>query len=274
MTTLARWMVLAALVLVMGGPAFGQEDETPRGQDRFCWGGRVHDPALLERQLENAVVRMQISRDFPGAEALLYEIWMKSTAIKGFSNQPDLMVRIALARSELYEIQGRVAEALATLDRLLLDPADPRWAKHRDELFLASVALHAREDFGLLDVRVVLRRNELKKRGDPAIQGLEETIRENVEDGDFQLVYAVGSRAIPILSEIVLERPDDLPKDYRWDPLFHLIKLGERHAADLILRNFDKGGYAWHQRIIRAMDRQQVLEDAEKSSLFLVPEWL
>ncbi|MCZ6597216.1 MAG: tetratricopeptide repeat protein, partial [Planctomycetota bacterium] len=282
MTTFARWMVLAALALGLGGPAFGQKEAAPRGQDRFGWSGRVQDPATLERQLEDAVVRM-INRDFAGAEAILDEIWMRSTALQSFSNQPDLMVRIALARSELYETQGRMAEALATLDRLLLDPADPRWAEHRDELVLASEAFHAKEDFGLLDVRVVVRRNELKKRGDPAIQGLEETIRANVEAGDFRLVWAVGARAIPILSEIVLEDPDNLTASIQADPLKDLIALGERHAADLILRNFDKGGYAWHQRIIRAMKQQDVLENDEKWSgdpqattgrTFLVPAWL
>ncbi len=278
-----RILVVAVLAAVAGAQEVPRS--IPHGSEQTADLG-PQQMRQLHDTVDEALVRIRVGREFQAAESMLNGVWLQAVSVKPFEGQRELLVDVALARSELFEAQGQVELAGEATRYLLLNANAPRWKTRMERLVPASAELIALTNKTSMHPRLEARRRELFERSRKADAGdqesLETILRDHIETRNFKFVTEIGARAVPVLADVVLERPNEFPTVVHEDPLFFLVMLGERQAAELILRNIDAGGYAWHQRIIRAMELHDVLAMDEKwgdrpragaPRPCLVPEW-
>ncbi|MEM7306396.1 MAG: HEAT repeat domain-containing protein [Planctomycetota bacterium] len=246
----------------------------------------AQDVADLRRRVAELRVLARAGR-LPDAQvAALDRIWAYACATGGFEGQDELLAEVALARSEQHEAAGRMDAALYAAVYLLMRD-DQAFAKERAASFIAAPsALLALEQEVVNVEQLRTRRRWLESVGGHNIaqqstEDLDASVQAHIESGNFQLVVEIGARSVPALEQAVLGDLNDFPSSVGEDPLYYLIRLGERRAAKLVLSNIDRGGYLWHLRIVRALEQASVLETPDSWGTQVgdaptparVPEW-
>ncbi len=104
-------------------------------------------------------------------------------------------------------------------------------------------------------------------------------VSEAFANGHYRTIAEIGDPAQPTFAALIFETADVFPDNVGVDPLYELLKINEARAAQLLLENLHVGGYLWKRRIVRIMDRRDVLNNegtwsSEEPYICLEPEWL
>jgi HEAT repeat protein len=185
--------------------------------------------------------------EYPGRWELLVDLRMEFGKLCVEAGCPEL-------------ITGTYSRSLLLPDGMFVDPY---------ELVPASAELLAQDAVALASPRLAAFIAELQSPGAPqAAQqpspapGIEDAVREALARANSELILELGSRATPVLEEIIRADLDAFPQDFRSDPLVSLLEIRELKGAELILELWDRGGFLFKKRVIRAMVQAKVLEDS------------
>ena len=287
MTTMqAMWTAL----LLMGAALTARADETPpellplqeaEQEEVYGWSGEAPDVDELLGRIAAAGVVARADGDYDRAEEMLDEVWLRATAIKGFPRQTQLLVQIALARAELYRMQGKQEQAVRATEELLIKSADAaRFAGYRKNLEAANEALLARAVKAANDpILIQLRAELLDQRESTDHDSLAKIVRNAYANQDFNVIVEIGAPAQPAFADEIVADADTFPPSINADPLIYLLQMNEGRAAEILLANLDAGGYLWKRRIVRAMDVGNVMNNpgtwsSDQPYVCLEPEWL
>lgn len=236
-------------------------------------------PKACYERIANASVLLAVEGNGAAAEQVLREVWLRCSTNNAFTGQDDLLVQVAIARAKLFQSQGRHAEALRASQQLIPQKTDiPKFVELREKLELADKADLIRAANLANDPRLVKLRQELSQ-ADERVDPLATIVYNAYFAGEFFTIVEIGPPAQPAFMAEILKDLGTLPPDTTRDPLFYFIRMNERRAAELLLANLNAGGYLWRRRIIRCMERINVLQNkgtwsSQLPSVCLEPEWL
>ena len=300
---LGRLVGLVLAMVLAGQAAAGQDRDE---QSPVSWAGplkykidgdaTIHTPpppltmeriVPMRQRVAELRIRARAGQLTERETAELDRCWAMASSSPPRPGQDTLLAEVLLARSEQLESLGRLQEALDVTTRPLMAWSHPLVAAQPDSFVPAPSDVLALGDRVAQGELVQARQDALRQQlgaslGSSEDAGLDRGVRQAIAIGDFALVVEIGTRAVPVLEQVVLENLGDFPSDVGRDPLFYLVMLAERHAALTILEHIDGGGYAWHQRIVRAMEDQNVLNPDEAwggreseagPRVCRVPEW-
>ncbi len=283
---IAGFMVWTMAVLVASG-AFGQEIGAPETgitrpvqQPKFyAWAGAPPSPAECDKRLAKVKAMIEVDANYAQAEADLHEIWVMSTASRGFKGQGELLVEVAVARANLYKLLGQNEKAIEATQNVLLKKQDfePYYADH-SQFAQAGKPMAMLAASAVNDPRLASLRTKLETV-DSDSDSLNRIVRHAFDRGDYDLIVEIGEPAQRTFVDYILTEANTMPAVVNQDPLLHLLRINEQRAAELLLANLDAGGYLWKRRIIRAMNAGGVLRNSgtwsnERPFVCLEPEWL
>lgn len=289
--------ILGPVLVVLGGLTHGTQPvartlvanpaRTAQETPRFVWTGRVRtaDGALREESLgaehgarlskEIAAIRVKINvdRKLDEARADLVDLSIRASR-GGYAERNQVLIDLVLAEIELAAANGVPTRAPYVLFTPLPTSRDSSYY----ELAPASEAdcKLARDVLG--DPRVVQAQTALADvRGTTtaAFAG-EDKVTAIVEDalqrGDVSLSASLGERAVPVLVARIEASLEDFPPRVR-DPLDHLTIIHGGRAAELVAKNYAKGGPIWKARVLRLMNGAGVFEAHTPGAPLTMPTW-
>jgi HEAT repeat protein len=235
-------------------------------------GKRAAHPAAKARAIElrerlaAIELSIRVDRKLEDARRDLDELWMRAARKDRFAERAAVLAEIAVARAKLLLELGDRDAALAALGHALPDAGDR--ARLTDfELVAADADALADEEQALADPRVAeLRRVISAPKPAPAAAralsglgytgagdaGIEETVRAAfAANGDPQIIEQIGTRAVPILEQLVVSNLDQFAAKNLEDPYYWLEKLAPTRAAEVTLAHYDEGGFFWKKRVLR-----------------------
>jgi HEAT repeat protein len=252
---------------VEASPSQGESAATngePRAQ-------RTNPRATAEAHLkELAAIQLsiEIDRKLDEASTRLDELWVRAASRTAYVARFDVLQSIALARSALEERRGRKDAALAAVEHLLPGEAIRAALGERyelepapDELATEARGFLAAPPFEAVRSRLRSRPQAPQQGGRNAETSIEANVRAWLSANEVKPIREIGTRAVPALEKIVLENLDGFAMEAGTDPLTLLFELDEARGARLALEQFDKGGFFWRKRILRSMERANVLTD-------------
>lgn len=247
----------------------------------YAWNGKAPDAKQAGRELADALVLLIADNDVVEAKERIDRIWVQATAASGFEGQEQLLVNVALARVRVFVRLGDPDAALQASEHLLLRERDiKRFGELTANIKKADKAVRA------VALKAAANAKLMKAQASFAAQNkeaealsLERVVRQRYAVGDFSFIAEIGPPAQAALSKEIVKNADNFPGSYPQDPLYALIRMNERQAAQLLLANLDAGGYLWKRRVVRAMTVGKVLYNegtwsSEAPYVCLEPEWL
>ncbi len=269
-----RLLLWAALA----GMAGARQEQAPAWQ---AWKGapslQTKAPEAFQQKIAEdrewlAQLRLQLMTGRPPEgsdwQERLGEARLHATSVIGFLAQKELMVEAALTRAQALAALGRLDEARAAVEEVLLAPSDPLVAANRQHCVNAPPVLLAMAEAALKDPALEQERRQLGAGARQAAQedqGLDARLRQAVADRNFDLLKQVGARTAPALEEALAADLDRLPEK---DDLFSfLIDVNEPRAAAFALAHLD-AGQAFRLRVVRGMENNKVF-----SRTVPLPEW-
>jgi HEAT repeats len=228
-------------------------------------------PSALSEILREDLTQFRIDRKvsgmgLPEASLELFGLIGRASWEEEFPGRWDLLVDLRLEFGRLLVDAGDPQEFLDTFAQSVLFPAG--CVAPPFELVPASAPLLAQDAVALAAPKLAAFRAELQSAKAPQTEqqpapapGVEYAVREALARSNFDLILELGSRAASVLEELVRAEVDAFPQDYRSDPLVSLLEIRELKGAQLILELWDRGGFLFKKRVIRAMQQAQVLDD-------------
>lgn len=301
MKWLQRLALLVVMVWsgLFGTPLRAQETAGPSGPKPMAWkgtegGDAPANPKDLEKlagELETELAKLKLALEVDGSTQELRDkltkLWVASTYREEFPRRWDVLVRIVLVRAEELERRGELAAARAVATDLLPRPEAAKELSRLHPSFefvqappeLIKGAEAARKDARLVAfcARIEKKLTEQKglayigdragDAGDPtqdenAAALLEDAVMRALLEQQPAMIRDLGARAAPALERLVKDLLDTLPPDASLDPLVLLFEVDEARGAQFVLEYWPKGGYLFHKRVLRAMQKANVLGDA------------
>lgn len=218
----------------------------------------AHLQALAELELALA-----LDRDLAKAQRALDELWARAAWREEYHGRFEVLQELALARARLAERRGAQDETRAALAQLLPGDALKLALGARFEFEPASDALLAAERTALASPAFVQKAATGGGAPDerPWEKGVEATVRANFGTGTAEIL-SLGALAAPALEKILLEAPDSIFRA-DLDPLGLLVQVARVRAGGFLRANVNAGGLIWHRRILRALEDQHVMMDAQ-----------
>lgn len=271
-------LAIALVTLVTSLSAHGETLLAQDAQAPRLYGSRSQPRSREELLQAIADVRaaLRVGGDFREAESVLDALRLEACSFQLHYDPREVLVQLALARSELYESLGDAEKALAVLQEFYYLEGDQRI-----------------EEFGLLplqsddilkgieaDPRLVQRRKTIENRSTASgnsQDSLEGIVGKAFETGEYSTILEIGAPAMSYFAKLIQEHSAGFPPQKNQDPLEFLIAIDQRRAAKTLLENLNAGGYLWKRRIVRAM-RNVLIDDGTWSTstpfVCLEPEWL
>jgi hypothetical protein len=231
----------------MGGGKPAKPDPNPRAQA----DGLLAELASIERSID-------VDRRFAEAQKTLQELWVRAATKQDYAGRFEVLERVALLRSRLFEVQGNADAARSALEQLLPGSAEQQALGGKLELQLADPSLLGLETTALASSTLTAARNRLIARPDtargPADQGIDAVVRLALTSHASPTIFDLGARAAPALEQIVIATPEVLPVDRNDDALSLLARVACDRAGRLVEEHLDLGGYVWRKRIMRTLN--------------------
>lgn len=286
---------------LFGTPLRAQETAGPSAPKPMVWTGYPpisspqldsNDSAKLAEALEKELAGLKVALDVDGATEAqrkeLARLWVIATRREEFPRRWEVLKRIAVARAEELERRGELAAALRAVTDLLPQPGlagegELTRLGTKFEFSPATVELEKAAKAEAKDPKLVELRARLEKKlaqqkglahlgegaGNAAKQDQDENAAALLEDAVMRalleqqpgMIRDLGARAAPALEQLVANDLDTLPPDASLDPLVLLFEVDEARGAQFALQNWPKGGYLFHKRVLRAMERANVLRN-------------
>lgn len=283
-TVMLRVLLLALLGILWSEFARAHaQNEATAPATQYVWTGvrdgvqRVKPGELAgyAAQLERDLAKLQVAREVDGPavdlRGGLRELWVRAALVNEYPRRWDMLAKIAAARVAEFERRGELALARRAADELLLSSAlrDELAAEKLvfelktapDELVRAATAAATPELVALrnrLDAQ--LRGASPGGRGSAqVVRSLEEAVERALRENGALMVLELGSRAAPVLEQLVRDDFDVLTSNFLLDPLVLLFQVDEARGAAFALDNWDRGGLLWRKRVLRAMEKAYVL---------------
>lgn len=276
MKMFARSIVVALLAACPAVTVVHAQDR-PSSQDSFwlgsrplqVWTGRVREadgkwtpvtPAKeyaqqLRKQLAAIQVSIDVDRKFEEARTKLNELAMRAT-LRDYDDRSAVLVEVALARAALLQKLGDSKAASDATKSVLLN-GNPVETFPTFEFTEANDADTTLDATAIQDARLVALRKKLKPNASSSPQGPSNDVIDNLIaqglEGNQDVIRQLGARAAPALSRRILLEGLDRLLDENRDPLYILMGLDRRFAAEFILSNFDKGGDVWKTRVLHCL---------------------
>ena len=245
------------------------QDVSPAATVPLVWSGRVSDGAggfkdeplskthardLLQK-LAALRVQIDVERKFDATAQPLEDLWIRATR-PGYPERKDVLVEILLVRAGVVSKTGSAAQAAEDLGRVLLSGT----RAGSFELVAASPADRKLAEDVAADPRIVALRESLSRssaNGDPGGDKIFAIVSQALSRGDMSLSSSLGDRAVPPLVTAVESSLEDFPQ-FSNDALHHLHVVNSARAAELVARNWSKGGSIWKARVLRLLKSARV----------------
>jgi hypothetical protein len=235
-------------------------------QDRKAWEAQ-HAGGHAERyrqELANIQLSIDVSRDFDEALKKLDDLHVRAAWALDYDGRMNMLVEIAAARAALLAKLGKSEDALRATNALLLDES-AKQAAAGYELIPADgkvieAEIEARKSKSLVILRDKLTSSAAGAENGTGADAIATAVTTAVRKKESRVVLDIGPRAVPALEKLALDPTDVLSNDVQEDPLYLLLELARMRGAELIVHDFDKGGFLWRKRILRAMNHLNVLE--------------
>ena len=245
----------------------------------YWWNGDVPTVEYCVGAIVDAKLLFEVDADSAKTESILNEVWLACTSNTEFPGQEDILIKVAVARAELFQSLGRHVDALRATEQLLPQKQDiQQFESLRDKLTLANMKGIQRARKLTNDPRLVKLRALLKKQK-PAADPLAAIVYNAFYEENYAIIAEIGAPAQPAFMKEILASTDQMPANVGIDPLRYFLKMNERRGAELLLANLDHGGYIWKRRIIRMMTSLYVFTNPgtwsnEAPFVCLEPEWI
>lgn len=301
MKWMQRLALLVVLVWsgLFGTPLRAQEGAGPSGPKPVAWkgtegGDAPANPKDLEKlagELETELAKLKLALEVDGSTQELRDkltkLWVTSTYREEFPRRWDVLVKIVVVRVEELERRGELAAARAVASDLLPRPDAAKELSRLHPSFefvqaspeLIKGAEAARKDPRLVALCARLDAKLTKQPGlayigertgnagnpaqdENAAALLEDAVVRALVEQQPGMIRELGARAAPALEQLVAKNLDDLPPDASLDPLVLLFEVDETRGAQFALQNWPTGGYLFHKRVLRAMEKAGVLRNA------------
>lgn len=248
------------------------QDVPPAATVPLVWSGRVSDGAGgfkdeplskthardLMQKLAALRVQIDVERKFDATAQPLEDLWIRATR-PGYPERKDVLVEILLVRAGVASKTGSAAQAAEDLGRVLLS----RNGAGSFELVAASPADRKLAEDVAADPRIVALRESLSRTvasGDQGGDKIFAIVSQALSRGDLSLSSSLGDRAVPPLESAVESNLEDFPQ-FSNDALQHLHVVNSARAAELVARNWSKGGSIWKARVLRLLKSARVFVD-------------
>ncbi|MCY3000545.1 MAG: HEAT repeat domain-containing protein [Planctomycetota bacterium] len=289
-------MVWSAL---FGTPLRAQETAKPANSQPMAWKGTAGDgvpanpqdlerfPGELEAELAKQKLALEVDGSTPELRDGLARLWVVATYREEFPRRWDVLVRIVVVRAEELERRGELAAARIVATDLLPRFEDTKELSRLHPAFAfvpASPELIKGAEAAAADPRLVALRARLEKKlaeqrglayigeragnaGNPAQDEnaaalLESAVARALLEQQPGMIRDLGARAAPALERLVVNDLDTLPPDASLDPLVLLFEVDETRGAQFTLEHWTKGGYLFHKRVLRALEKANVLSNS------------
>lgn len=292
-------LVVVVWSALFGLPLRAQETAGPSGPKPVAWkgtegGDSPANPKDLEKlagELETELAKLKLALEVDGSTQELRDkltkLWVTSTYREEFPRRWDVLVRIVVVRAEELERRGELAAARAVATDLLPRPEAAKELSRLHPSFefvqaspeLIKGAEAARKDPRLVALCARLDAKLTKQPGlayigeragnagnpaqdENAVAMLEQAVGLALGANQPGMIRDLGARAAPALERLVKDLLDNLPPDATLDPLVLLFEVDEPRGAQFALENWPKGGYLFHKRVLRAMEKAKVLSNS------------
>lgn len=292
-------LVVMAWSGLFGTPLRAQETAGPAAPKPMAWkgtegGDAPANPKDLEKlagELETELAKLKLALEVDGSTQELRDkltkLWVASTYREEFPRRWDVLVRIVLVRAEELERRGELAAARAVATDLLPRPDLAKELSRLHPSFefvqaspeLIKGAEAARKDPRLVALCARLDAKLAKQPGlayigeragnagnpaqdENAAALLEDAVMRALLEQQPGMIRDLGARAAPALEQLVANDLDTLPPDASLDPLVLLFEVDEPRGAQFALEHWPKGGYLFHKRVLRAMEKANVLRNS------------
>lgn len=302
MKWLQRLALLAVVVwsALCGAPLRAQETAGPAAPKPMVWTGDppyffppvdTRDAANLAAALEKELARLKVALEVDGATEAqrkeLTRLWVIASRREEFPRRWEVLPRIVIARAEELERRGELPAAVRVASELLpraevaaeLSRLDPKLKFVAATAEQEKAAQEAAKDPKLASVRTQLEKklaeqkglanaserggdSEREEQAEWAAQLLEDAVARALLEQQPAMIRDLGARTGPALERLIVNDLDTLTPDATLDPLVLLFEVDEARGAQFTLENWPKGGYLFHKRVLRAMQKAGVLVDA------------
>jgi len=285
-------LVVVVWSALFGLPLRAQETAGPSGPKPVAWkgtegGDSPANPKDLEKlagELETELAKLKLALEVDGSTQELRDkltkLWVTSTYREEFPRRWEVLVRIVVVRAEELERRGEFATARAVATDLLPRPEAAKELSRLHPSFefvqasaeLIKGAEAARKDPRLVALCARLDAKLTKQPGlayigeragnagipaqdENAAALLEYSVSRALLEQQPGMIRDLGARAATALERLVEADLEALPPDASLDPLLLLFEVDEASGAQFALENWPKGGYLFHKRVLRAMEK-------------------
>ena len=252
-----------------------------------------NDSAKLAEALEKELARLKVALEVDGATEAqrkeLARLWVIATRREEYPRRWEVLKRIVVARAEELERRGELAAALRAVTDLLPQPGlageleltrlDPKFEFGPATAELEKAAKAEAKDPKLVELRARLEKKlaQQPRPGNVGVRSevtgadgqdehaaalLEDAVMRALLEQQPGMIRDLGARAAPALEQLVVNDLDTLPPDAALDPLVLLFEVDEARGAQFTLEHWTQGGYLFHKRVLRAMEKASVLKDS------------
>jgi len=295
----AIWMALVLTILLSGSAraqgvsttetaTMGAEQDARNERAAYLYKGPLpgfegRDRAeVFREQLAEIALVIAVDRDFAEAEKRLAVLRLRAASLPAFDGQGEILISATAKHAEVLLAQKAHSTAAATLEHLLVWRSEAELVGQTEWFELADEQWLAKEREWLADARLKglrgLVAGEMAHR-DAVSQatearavppGLMEEIWRDLQEGDGELVKAMGTAAVPALREMVIGSVDGWESqrvaDREKDPLYWLLRVSQEDGLQVIeyveqaIEQAELAGQAasvrpllWRKRILREM---------------------
>ncbi|NUP95576.1 MAG: HEAT repeat domain-containing protein [Planctomycetaceae bacterium] len=293
-------LVVAVWSALFGTPLRAQETAGPSAPKPMVWTGDppyffppvdTRDAASLAAALDKELARLKVALEVDGATEAqrkeLTRLWVIASRREEFPRRWEVLPRIVIARAEELERRGELPAAVRVASELLpraeiaaeLSRLDPKLKFVAATAEQEKAAQEAAKDPKLASLRTQLEKklaeqkalanagerggdSEREEQAEWAAQLLEDAVMRALLEQQPGMIRDLGARAAPALEQLVANDLDTLPPDASLDPLVLLFEVDEPRGAQFVLDHWPKGGYLFHKRVLRAMEKANVLSNS------------